>query len=61
MNLNDKYFHSVHSYISDYENFEKNIDIRLLKLRRILESGSIMCKSKIIKKYGNEYFHPKKV
>ena len=54
MELNDKYFHSIHSYLESYG----LLDGKLLKLKRILESGSILSKEKILLKYGSGDFHP---
>ena len=57
MKLDDKYFHSIHSYGIPYDDILVNIDMRLEKLSRILESGAILCKEKIISRYGNGNFH----
>lgn len=57
MTLTDKYFHSVHSYGISYEDTLENIEMRLDKLSRILESGAILCKEKIISRYGSGNFH----
>ena len=48
MELHDKYFHSIHSYGSSYEDTLENIEMRLDKLSRILESGAILCKEKCL-------------
>ena len=57
MELHDKYFHSIHSYGISYEDTLGNIEMRLDKLSRILESGAILCKEKIISRYGSGNFH----
>ena len=57
MELHDKYFHSIHSYGCSYEDTLENIEMRLDKLSRILESGAILCKEKIISRYGSGNFH----
>lgn len=57
MKLDDKYFHSVHSYGIAYDDIWGNIEIRLEKLSHILESGAILCKEKIISRYGSGNFH----
>ena len=57
MKLDDKYFHSIHSYDISYDDTLGNIEMRLEKLSRILESGAILCKEKIVSRYGSGNFH----
>lgn len=57
MELHDKYFHSIHSYGISYDDTLGNIKMRLEKLSRILESGAILCKEKIVSRYGSGNFH----
>ena len=57
MELTDKYFHSVHSYDIPYDDTLENIEMRLEKLSRILESGAILCKENIVSRYGSGNFH----
>lgn len=60
MELKDKYFHSIHSYVEPYDDYDLALQIRLNKFMDILETGSILCRDELIKRRLLESVHPYK-
>lgn len=55
--LEDKLFHSIvsNTYIK-WTKYESDTEIEMLKLKRIFETGKILCREDIVKKYTEDNF-----
>ncbi len=59
-NLEDKLFHTPVSNLNYRWTFEKDLEIKLLKLKRIFDSKKIMCRKSLLKLYpDNAYLSSK--